>query len=321
MGWVNLVGAGAPVFGLAVGGLMVDTIGWRPLFIIQAVLSVLSLGFATLVLRETRRQQGASLDVPGAATLAVAASALVFGVNRLPLWGATHPGVLGPLAVVPLLLFVRAERRATHPLLPLDFFTRRNFVCPMISGFFMNFAYMGGFIITPLLLLQVFLYSATTTSFLTMMRPLTFSLSSPVSGAIATRVGERTMAVTGNGLVVVAMLSFAVGAETASMWFIGGGLMIAGLGLGVSQPSLSALVGNSVDEHSFGIATSAISMTSSIGAVAGISVLTAWTAEATTVGIFTESYLLGAVVAGLGFGATFFLQKRASVADEAPPHA
>jgi MFS family permease len=313
MGWVNLVGAGSPVLGLAVGGLMVDTIGWRPLFAIQAGLSVVALGFASLVLRETRRQIGASLDLPGAATLAVAAGALTFGVNRLPLWGLTHPGVLGSLAVVPiaLLLFVRVERRAKSPLVPLEFFSRRNFVCPMISGFFMNFAYMGGFIISPLLLLKVFLYSATATSFLTMMRPLALSLSSPISGAIATRVGERTMAVTGTALVVVAMLSFAAGAHTGSIVLIGGGLIVAGLGLGVSQPSLAALVGNSVDEHSFGIASSAISMTSSIGAVAGISVLTAWTAGAGTQGVFVEGYLLGAFIALLGCAASFFLQKRA----------
>jgi MFS family permease len=312
MGWVNLVGAGAPVFGLAIGGLMVDTVGWRPLFLIQAGLSVVALGFASLVLRETRRQHGVSLDLPGAATLAVTASALTFGVNRLPLWGASHPGVWGPLAVVPfmLFLFIRIERRAAHPLVPLEFFTRRNFVFPMISGFFMNFAYMGGFIISPLLLLQVFMYSATATSFLTMMRPLAFSLSSPVSGAIATRVGERTMAIVGTGLVVVAMVSFAIGAQTSSILFISGGLVIAGLGLGVSQPSLSALVGNAVDEHSFGIASAAISMTSSIGAVAGISVLTAWTAQATTHTVFYEGYVLGAAFAAIGCAATFFLQHR-----------
>ena len=75
MGWVSLVAAGAPVLGLAIGGPMVDTVGWRPLFVIQAALAVVSLAFSALVLRETPRQQHISLDLPGAATLAVAASA------------------------------------------------------------------------------------------------------------------------------------------------------------------------------------------------------------------------------------------------------
>ena len=70
MGWVSLVSAGAPVFGLAIGGLMVDTLGWRPLFVIQAVLCALAFALAVVVLRETGRQEGVTLDLPGAATIA-----------------------------------------------------------------------------------------------------------------------------------------------------------------------------------------------------------------------------------------------------------
>ncbi len=252
--------------------------------------------------------------------LAVAACAFTFGINRFPIWGASHPGVLGRLALVPLalLVFVRVERRARHPLVPLDFFRRRNFVAPMVSGFFMQFAYMGGFIITPLLLFQVFFYSATATSFLTMLRPLTFSLTSPIGGAIATRVGERRMAVVGTGMIPVAMLSFAAGAAAESIAFIAGGLTIAGMGLGVCQPSLAALVGNAVDEHNFGIASSAIQMTSSIGAVAGISVLTAITAGSSSPEVFFTGYLLGAGIAGLGFVATLFIQQRSYAVSDSP---
>jgi EmrB/QacA subfamily drug resistance transporter len=316
MGWVSLVSAGAPVFGLAIGGLMVDTLGWRPLFVIQAVLSGLALAFAWLVLGETRRHEGVRLDLPGAASLAIAASALTFGVNRLPIWGAGHPAVVLPLLLVPfaLALFVRIERRVTHPLLPLSFFSQRNFTFPVVSGFFVQFAYMGGFIITPLLLLGVFGLSATATSFLTMLRPLAFSLTSPIGGAIATRIGERTMVVVGSGTIVVAMGSFALGATLESLLFIGGGLLIAGVGLGIAQPSISAIVGNSVDDRSFGVASSAVQMGSSIGAVSGISVLTALTADAAGPAVYAKSYAIGAGIALLGFAASFFTQGRRAAA-------
>ncbi len=311
MGWVSLVSAGAPVFGLAIGGLMVDTLGWRPLFVMQAVLSAVALVFAAVVLKETTRQRGVSFDLAGAASIAVAASALTFGINRMPIWGIAHPGVVVSLATVPFALyaFVRAERRAVHPLVPLSFFSRRNFVFPMIGGVFMQFAYMGGFIITPLLLLQVFGYTATAVSFLTMLRPLAFSLSSPVGGAIATRVGERTMVIVGSGALVLAMASFAVGAVTESILGIAGGLVIAGMGFGACQPSLSAIVGNSVDERSFGIASSAVQMTASIGAVSGISVLTAISAGHTH-DVYFDGYALGAGIALLGFVACLFTQGR-----------
>jgi MFS family permease len=206
---------------------------------------------------------------------------------------------------------------------PLQFFSRRNFTFPMVSGFFAQFAYMGGFIITPLLLLQGFGYSATATSFLTMLRPLAFSICSPIGGAIATRVGERTMVVIGNGGVVLAMISFALGASLESIGLSAGGLVIAGLGVGVCQPSISAIVGNSVGDRHFGIASSAVGMASSIGAVSGISVLTALTADSTSPSVFVGGYALGALFAVLGFSASFFTVGRkaaraAAMADEQP---
>ena len=48
--------------------------------------------------------------------------------------------------------FVFVERRASHPLIPLRYFRRPNFAFPLTNQFFTNFAYMGGFILTPLLL-------------------------------------------------------------------------------------------------------------------------------------------------------------------------
>ncbi len=316
MGWASLVSAGAPVFGLAIGGLMVDTLGWRPLFLIQGGLSLVAWSLAFLVLRETRKQEAVSFDIAGAATIAVAASALTFGVNRMPIWGLSHPAVWGPLVLVPfaLLAFVHAERRARHPLIPLDFFRRRNFVLPMVARIFSEFAYMGGFIITPLLLLQVFGYSATATSFLTMLRPISFSLSSPIGGSIATRIGERTMVVVGMAGLVVAMASFALGAWLESIVLIAGGLVGAGLAFGVFQPSVAAIVGNSVDERNFGIASSATSMTSSIGAVSGISVLTAFTADSSSADVFVDGYVLGGAAAVIGFAVSFFTQGRRAAA-------
>jgi MFS family permease len=184
----------------------------------------------------------------------------------------------------------------------------------MIASAFAQFAYMGGFIISPLLLLRVFGYSATATAFLTLLRPLAFSVASPIGGIIATRIGERSMVVIGLAGVVLAMASFALGARSESIVLIGGGLLVAGLAFGLSQPSISAIVGNSVDEHSFGIASSAAQMAASIGAVSGISVLTALTADSATPEVFFDGYLLGGAVALLGFVASLFMQGRRAAA-------
>ncbi|HEB90909.1 MAG TPA: MFS transporter, partial [Deltaproteobacteria bacterium] len=206
MGWMSVVTAGGPVLGLAIGGVLVETIGWRPIFLIQGGLSAIACFIAFFVLSETRRNEDVGLDVPGAAALAGAAFTLTFAINRLPTWGLADPrvGLCMLLTPVLLALFVRIERSAAHPLLPLAFLGRRNFVLPLWVGFCLQFAYMGGFIISPLIMMGVFGLGQAATSMWTMARPISFSASSPVGGHLGSTWGERAMVIVGSTLILMA---------------------------------------------------------------------------------------------------------------------
>ena len=78
--------------------------------------------------------------------------------------------------------------------------------------------------------------------------------------------------------------------------------------MGLAQPSLSTLVASAVSEHDHGIAVSTMSTTSGIGAVAGISILTALCADAESGSAFRDGYALGALVAAIGVAASFGLR-------------
>jgi MFS family permease len=310
MGWMSVVFAGAPVLGLAIGGVLVENIGWRPIFLIQGGLSAFACAVAFFVLVETPRRSNLRLDVPGAIVLALAAFSLTFAINRLPSWGLDDPMVLLSFALTPALLglFARIERRSAYPLIPLEFLTRRNFVYPLVIGFTLQFAYMGGFIISPLIMMGVFGLGQAATSMWTIARPISFSASSPVGGHLGAIYGERPMVIGGSILIFMAMVAFATGAAEESIALILVGLVFAGLGMGLAQPSLSTLVASAVSEHDHGIAVSTMSTTSGIGAVAGISILTALCADAETGTAFRDGYALGAVVAAMGVVASFGLR-------------
>jgi MFS family permease len=309
MGWMSVIFAGAPVLGLAIGGVLVESIGWRPIFVIQGGLSAFACAVAFFVLVETPRRQDVRLDIWGAVVLALAAFALTFAINRVPNWGLSHPLVLLSFALTPALLtlFVRIERRSPYPLIPLEFLTRRNFVLPLVIGFTLQFAYMGGFIISPLIMMGVFGLGQAATSLWTIARPIAFSASSPIGGHLGARYGERPMVIMGSLLIFLAMAAFAAGAAEESIALILAGLVFAGMGMGLAQPSLSTLVASAVSEHDHGIAMSTMATTSGIGAVAGISILTALCADAETGSAFRDGYGLGAVVALIGVAASLAL--------------
>lgn len=218
---------------------------------------------------------------------------------RATSWGWSSPRVLGLFVAGALALgaFVVVERRSAHPLLPLGFFARRNFTAAISTQFLMNFAYMGAFIITPLLMQSELGYSVAATSVVMMARPLSFSLSSPIAGYVAARVGERLAALCGSASIVASMVTFVAGAYRHDVALIIVALVLSGLGLGVSQPSLVSSVANAVDAEDLGIASAAQQMTTQIGAVAGIQILTALQAGTHTPGPFATAYTVGALIA------------------------
>jgi len=299
LGWWSLVAAGSPAIGLAVGGPLVDAFGWPTLFLMQAMFGAVAVAVGALVLRETtERKTDVRFDVAGAATLAIGTGSLMFAFNQAPIRGLADPWILGAVVLAPagIVAFVRAERRADAPLLPLEFLQRRNFRAPLVASVFQGAAYMGGFVLAPLLVDNLFGYSVSAISLLMLIRPAVFSASAPVGGNLASRIGERPVAIFGAAAVTVALLLFAAGAQSESIALIVAGLALQGVGNGTAQPPLNATLANSVDEEDLGIASAAQRMAFQVGSSMGITVLTAVYGGDGTASSFTRAYIVGAML-------------------------
>lgn len=308
MGWWSLVGAGAPVIGLVAGGPLVDALGWRTIFLIQAPLALVALVVAIPILRETPRLEREPIDYGGALVLAIATVSPLLALTLGNQLGWAQPVVFVLFALTPFatVAFVVVERRAVHPLFPLEFFRRRNYTAALVAQFFSNFAYMGGFIVTPLLMERVFGYSVAETSLAMVCRPLSFSISAPIAGYVAVRVGERKASVFGCALVIASMACFAFGASSETVAFVFAALLLSGLGLGASQPSLISSAANAVEPARLGVANAAQVMVTQIGVVAGIQVLSTIQGGGGSASSFTFAYLVGGAVAVVGvLGALF----------------
>jgi len=314
MGYWSMVGAGGPVIGVVAGGPIVETFGWRWIFVAQVPLTLAGLALAMLVLPETERREGARFDARGAAILAVGATSLLFAINRGPSFGWSHWAIVGGFVVAPVavVVFVHVQRRVPHPLLPLAYVRRPNFSFAIATQCFTNFAYMGGFVITPLFLEAEFHYPETRVGGLMIARPLAFAIAGPVAGAVAVRVGERTSAVVGAAFVVASMVALSGVAPGSSDLVIVGSLALSGVGLGCSSPALAASIANAVDERDLGVAGAFQQMMTQLGVVIGIQVMQTVSVvrapSAGAVGAYGEAYLVGGFVAALGLVSSLFVQ-------------
>ncbi|MGH9025615.1 MAG: MFS transporter [Acidimicrobiia bacterium] len=302
MGWWSLVGAGGPVVGLAAGGPIVEALGWRWIFVAQVPLAVVALAAAAILLRETPRAEREPIDVSGAAALAVATVTPLLGLQMGATRGFADPLTLVLFALAPagLVVFVYIERRVPRPLLPLDFFSRRNFTASLVAQSTTQFAYMGAFILTPLLVQDVFGYAVAATALIMLCRPLAFSICAPLLGYAAVRIGERPAAMIGCAFVVAGTACFAVAATAESVALVVVALVLSGIGLGASSPSLISTAANAVEPDRLGVANAAQQMVVIIGAVAGIQVLATIQDAGTGTSAFLSAYLVAVALAATG---------------------
>jgi MFS family permease len=348
MGWWALVGAGGPVLGVTIGAPIIQYYGWRalfwgelPLMAVAALLAVIVLpghDRAAVTAAAAQERTGrpvnpaaeavpaATGDVPaeeaspwrqldwaGSISLSTAVTLGLLGLNVAPSWGFGSPKTLalfvGSVAVG--IYFVVHERSAARPLIPLHYFRKRNFVFPLGARAFVNFAYMGGFFLFPILMERIYGYSETSAGLLSTARPLMFSLSAPIAGYAAVKVGERWSVVAGAGALTVSMLVFTQVGANPSVVLIILALALSGLGNGVSTPSTASSAANEVAADELGVMSAAQLLITQIGIVAGIQVMVTVQASshggAGTLASFHTAYLVGALVALAAVVCGFFV--------------
>ena len=291
LGWWSFVGAGSPVIGVVAGGLIIDKIDWRWVFIGQAPLVFLAMVLAGFILPETTKQRAAAFDLPGAATLGVGVGSLLIAVTQSA-DGPFRPSVIGFALVgaMAIALFVRIESRSANPLIPPHYWRMRGFVVPTLTLAMLFAAYMGSFVLAPLMLQSVAfaatatvgsgivverLTSAAMTSRVIIARPLMFSLMGPVTGRLVDRLGERFLVLAGGCSIVASMVLLGGVGPGTSLAVVALALGMAGLGMGAASPILTATVANSVEDEDLGVAGAAQQMLQQVGLVVGVQILQA----------------------------------------------
>lgn len=301
----SFVTAGSPVIGVVIGAPLVDSIGWRAIFAIQAPLCLVGFVVALWLLPRTDRMEGVKFDVLGSVTLGIGASSLLAAVSQGRTWGWSSPWTVGCflLSVVGLVAFVKVEQRAEAPLVVLSWFRTRNVAFPVLSQLLGNFAYMGGFFLIPQVLGRPrgFGLATATVGNLVIARPLAFSLIAPLAATVTVRVGERIAGVVGGLGLVVSMVMWATVGVDAGYPYIIAATAMSGIGLGIASPALTSLMANAVDENDLGVAGAMQQLMTQLGAVMGSAVLAtvSATADHDHFGPFHAAFFVGAVVAGL----------------------
>lgn len=222
----------AIVAGPVLGGVIVDGLGWRWIFVLTAVPIVLTILLVRGIRSDVRPQAATPIDVVGALLAVLAVGGVVLGLIEQERLGWSAPLVVGALVVGALALvgFVPWERRSPTPLVPMRLFRIRNFAVGNLATLSIYGALgMMGFVVT-LFVQEVWHFPAWLAGIATLPPTLLLLAFSPAVGAWSGRLGARWFMAAGP---VIAGLSMLTALRTTAVPGYWTSLLPALIGLGI----------------------------------------------------------------------------------------
>lgn len=196
------------LLGPLVGGLLVDTVGWRFAFLVNVPVLAFALWVTLRHVADSRDTAARRFDWLGSFVAALAIGGLSFGLIR----GGEHdwqdPAAWAAIAigVVAIVAFPILMARRPDPLVPLSLFRNRAFATINLATFFIygglyvTFSYQG------ILLQNVLGYTALAAGAAGLPTGLCLTLLSTPLGAAAGRIGARPYLVAGPIIVAAGLL-------------------------------------------------------------------------------------------------------------------
>ncbi|MGF3057117.1 MFS transporter [Microbacterium sp. YY-01] len=262
----------AQLVGPLLGGLFVDFLSWRLVFLINVLPIAVTL-FLLWRLPDAAHKRTTRVDWTSGILCAVGLGAVVFALIEQPNWGWSAPAIWVPGVggAVLLLIFLVRQRTATHPLLPLGLFQLRNFAWGNAATLFIYAALsLNGFVIS-VYLQQGAGLTATAAGLASLPITLMMIVLSSKAGTWAAKHGPRILMTIGPLLMAIgAALLITVDHDFNYWWQVLPSMIVLGLGLALTVAPLTAAVLGAVEEEHGGIASA---INNAISRVAGLLVV------------------------------------------------
>jgi EmrB/QacA subfamily drug resistance transporter len=318
MGVFGFVASGGGTIGVVAGGVLTDALDWHWIFLVNLPIGALVYVLCRRLLpRDLDTGARGRVDVAGAVTVTAALMLAVYAIVNANDAGWTSGRTIGLLAAAAALLavFLGLEARVRSPLVPPGLFRLRNVATANVLSVLIASSMFGWFFLSALYLQRVLGYSPLEVGLAYLPATLVIgAFSLGLSARVVMRFGITVPLAVGFGLFMVGLLLFARAPVDGS--FVADvlpGMILLGLGGGISFNPLLLAAMSDVDATESGLASGVVNTTQMMGGALGLAVLASLAASRTDSllssgdgaaaalnGGYHAAFLVGAAFAALG---------------------
>lgn len=277
LGTIGAVVAAGTIIGPALGGLLIEQFGWRLIFWINVPLGILSIigtYYFMPSLTPKSNKQKPTYDISGSVLFFVATATLLYFLSNVEELGLSSGTAISLIVISALswLGFFYQERKASDPMVDLEFFKNPQFTIGIVSMFMYYYLMMSTYVLLPLYFAYFLEIPVFYIGLLMTPQAIVMIIVSPFSGWLSDRIGTLIPSIIGMLIVTLDiwwMISFN-GQTTYTEIIITMAVFGIGLSMFASPNNVSIL--ESLPASKSGIVGSLIATMRNFGQVTGTAV-------------------------------------------------
>ncbi|MGN0350626.1 MAG: DHA2 family efflux MFS transporter permease subunit [Roseburia sp.] len=205
MGWYGLAATAAPIIAPTIAGVLVDTVGWKYIFIYTMIVMLVSLVMSVINFRDVLELQDIDFD-----SISFILSVLAFGGITLGIGNIGSYGIASLMSGLPLIIgiftavfFVSRQLKLEKAFLDIRILKKKEYSLAVVSSMLLYLVMMGGSVLMPLYVQSVLGFSAVTSALVTLPGSVATALINPFAGRIYDRIGIKKLYVVGSICLLV----------------------------------------------------------------------------------------------------------------------
>lgn len=273
--WTAVAGGGG-ILGMFLSAILVDTVSWRALFILPIVLVLAAIFMTLRSVPNSREASEDRFDVVGSLLSMVVVVGFIFFLHEGEKlgWMASIPLMFLLLGLASAIGFVIWEQRQRAPLLDITLFRKRGLASGSVSLLTVFGVQAGIFVVLYPYFQAVLGWSGLQSTLAFMPMAVLMMMSSGLAPQVSARIGPRLTMGTGiflggTGLALMALFVSIEGGYGSIL----PGMLLMGLGMGLSMTPATESITNAVPREQQGIASALNDVTREFGTALGVALL------------------------------------------------